>query len=78
LSDYREGALVSTPRTLEEIAANLDDMSVTVEEIKEDLKDGASANGPRGIEKIDRVQADMERAADEIEAALTREPQAPD
>ena len=66
---------MSTPRKLEEIAANLDDMSVTVEEIKEDLKDGASANGPRGIEKIDRVQADMERAADEIEAALTREPQ---
>ncbi len=67
---------MSTSRKLEEIAANLDDMSITVEEIKEDLKDRDSSGDARGTEKLDRVQSDMERAADEIEAALTREPPA--
>ncbi|MDQ3349743.1 MAG: hypothetical protein M3545_17495 [Acidobacteriota bacterium] len=65
---------MSTSRKLEEIAANLDDMSITVEEIKEDLKERDSSGAPQGAKKLDQVQSDMERAADEIEAALTREP----
>ncbi len=64
---------MGTSRKLEEIAANLDDMSITVEEIKEDLKERHSSGALQGAEKLDQVLSDMERAADEIEAALTRE-----
>jgi len=52
-------------RKLEEIVSNLDDMSDTIEEIK----DGAESE-PIATEKLDRLQTDMTRAADLIEESL--------
>jgi len=52
-----------TTRKLEEIASHLDDMSVTLEEIREEIKGNEKDPQP----KLDKVQADMERAADVIE-----------
>ena len=54
---------MDTSRKLESIANNLDDMSVTLEEIKEDVK-STEAVDPA---KLDKVQAQMERATDLIE-----------
>lgn len=69
---------MSTSRKLDEIAANLDDMSITVEEIKEHLAEHDSAEHKRGVAKIEQVQNDLARAADVIDEALTREPDEPD
>ena len=57
---------MTASRKLEEIASNLDDMSVTLEEIQND----ATCE----TEKLDKVQTDMERAADMIEESLTHDP----
>lgn len=62
---------MTTPRKLEEIASSLDDLSITLDEIKNEMTDGASPNQ----HKLDRVKADMERAADAIEESV--DPPAP-
>jgi methyl-accepting chemotaxis protein len=56
-------ASVTTSRKLEEIAANLDDLSITLEEIN----DGVKSDGTQDTEKLDKVGTDMERAADAIQ-----------
>jgi hypothetical protein len=56
-----------TTRKLEEIASNLDDISVTLEEIKEEVKTGQD---PRNLTKLDQVQMDVERVAGVIEEAV--------
>lgn len=52
-------------RKLEEIVSNLDDMSDTIEEIKE--QGGCE---PVASEKLDKLQTDMTRASDLIEETL--------
>jgi len=59
-----------TSRKIEEIASDLDDMSVTLEEIKEEIKNDATCD----TDKLDKVQTDMKRAADRIDESLTRQP----
>jgi hypothetical protein len=59
---------VTTDRKLEEIVSNLDDMSETIEEIK-DQKGGASD----ATDKLDSLQGEMTRATDLIEEALESE-----
>jgi hypothetical protein len=63
---------VGTSRKLEEIASNLDDLSVTLEEIKETVKDDEAAD-PK---KLDKIQRGIDRAADAIEEAVDPEPPA--
>ena len=63
---------MDTSRKLENIANNLDDMSVTLEEIKEDVKTTEAVDPA----KLDRVQAQMERATDMIEDCI--DPARPD
>ena len=60
---------MTTDRKLEEIVSNLDDMSETIEEIK-DQKGGASG----ATDKLDSLQGEMTRATDLIEEALESEP----
>lgn len=60
---------MTTPPKLEQIASNLDDLSVTLEEIKEEIK----SDGTRNSERLDKVQTDMERATDMIDESLTRQ-----
>ena len=55
-------------RKLEEIVANLDDMSVTIEEIK----DRGDASG--STETLEALREEMTRTADVIEEALESEP----
>ena len=59
---------MTTDRKLEEIVSNLDDMSETIEEIK-DQKGGASD----ATDKLDSLQGEMTRATDLIEEALESE-----
>ena len=54
---------MDTSRKLESIANDLEDMSVTLEEIKEDVKTTEAVDPA----KLDRVQAQMEKASDMIE-----------
>ena len=54
---------MSTPRKLEEIASNLDDMSVTLEEIK----DTVEQDHPADTKQLDEIQDGINRAADAIE-----------
>lgn len=56
---------MTTNRTLAEIAGNLDDMSETIEEIKD--RPGAE---PIATEKLDQLQSEMARATDVIEESL--------
>ncbi len=60
-----------TTRKLEQIASNLDDMSVTLEEIREEITGNETGNP---LPKLDKVQADMERAADQIDDVVDPEP----
>jgi hypothetical protein len=60
---------VTTSRKLEEMASNLDDLSVTLEEIREEITD----SNRHETEKLDRVHTEMERAADAIEESLMRQ-----
>ena len=57
---------MTTSKKLEDIASDLGDMSVTLEEIKE-------TGNSHDSEKLDRVQTDLDRAADAIEEALDPE-----
>lgn len=61
---------MTTTRKLEDIASNLDDLSITLEEIKEEIKSDAT----RDTGKLDNVLTDMESAADTIEESVTCEP----
>ncbi len=58
---------MTTARKLEDIASDLDDMSVTLEEIKD------NPSGDASEDKLDKVQADMDRVADSIEKSLDPE-----
>jgi hypothetical protein len=60
---------VTTPRKLEEIASSLDDMSLTLEEIKEEV----TSTDRLDTAKLDQVQAEIEKATEAIEASI--EPQ---
>jgi len=60
---------VTTSRKLEEISSNLDDMSVTLEEIKDEVKNGETGT----TDRLDKVQAEMEKATDMIDDSLTLE-----
>ena len=62
---------MTTSRKLEDIASDLDDLSVTLEEIKENVKGNNACD-----EKLDKVREDIHRAADSIEASLDPEPKA--
>jgi hypothetical protein len=64
----REGSPVTTSRKLEDIASDLGDLSVTLEEIKDNSKCSDASK-----KKLDKVQADMDRAADSIEETLDPE-----
>ena len=57
------GDVVTTSRKLEEISSNLDDMSVTLEEIKEDVRTTDALD----TVKLDKVKAEMERATEMID-----------
>lgn len=59
---------MTTARKLEDIASDLDDMSVTLEEIKDDPNRSDASE-----EKLDKVQADLDRVADSIEKSLDPE-----
>lgn len=56
---------MTTPKKLEDIASDLDDISVTLEEIKDESKGHEISDG-----KFDRVTTDIARAADAIEETL--------
>ena len=64
-----EETLVTTSRQLEEMASNLDDLSLTLEEIKEEITDGSR----RETEKLDKVHTEITRTADAIEESLMRQ-----
>ena len=57
---------MDTSRKLDRIADNLDDMSVTLEEIKEDV----GTTDALDTVKLDKVQAEMERATEMIEECI--------
>ena len=57
---------MSTSRKLEDIASNLDDLSVTLEEIKDTVEDDDTAD----TKKLDKIQLGIDRAADAIEEAV--------
>ncbi len=57
---------MDTSRKLDRIADNLDDMSVTLEEIKEDVGTTEALD----TAKLDRVQAEMEKATEMIEECI--------
>ena len=56
---------MTTERKLEDIASNLDDMSTTIEEIKDQ---GPTA--PIDTEKLDSLRTEMSRTAELIEESL--------
>jgi hypothetical protein len=60
---------VSTDRELEKIAANLDDMSVTLEEIKATTEESGSPD----TKELAEIHEDIERAADAIDDAVDPE-----
>jgi hypothetical protein len=60
---------VSTDRELEKIAANLDDMSVTLEEIKATTEESGSPD----TKELAESHEDIERAADAIDDAVDPE-----
>ena len=54
-------------RKLEDIASNLDDMSLTLEEIKEEVISTDMVN----TQKLDEVRAEIEKATQVIEESVT-------
>jgi predicted Mrr-cat superfamily restriction endonuclease len=60
---------VTTSRKLEEVSSDLDDMSITLDEIKADVKSGEAGD----IKELDKVQAELEKASDLIDDSLTPE-----
>jgi methyl-accepting chemotaxis protein len=66
---FREIRIMNTDRKLGEVAANLDDMSDTIEEIKDAVHDG----GTPSTATLDDLQQDMEEASDAIDDVVDRE-----
>jgi hypothetical protein len=60
---------MTTERKLQKIAANLDDMSETLEEIRIETEE----SGAPEAAKLDEINQHMERAADAIEDAVDPE-----
>ena len=60
---------MDTYRKLGEVAANLDDMSDTVEDLKNTMEEGGAPSG----ETLDRLQEDMEEASDTIDEIVDPE-----
>ena len=56
---------MTNQRKLEDIVSNLDDMSTTIEEIKDE-----SGSGPIATGKLDSLQTEMSRTAGLIEETL--------
>ncbi len=57
-------------RKLDEIANNLDDMSVTLEEIKDQVSDNAAPDHS----KLDRIHSEITRVGDRIDEIANQEP----
>ena len=57
---------MDTSRKLEDISSNLDDMSLTLEEIKDAVQENDTAD----TKKLDELQRDVHRAADAIEEVV--------
>ena len=57
---------MGTVRKLEEIAADLDDLSLTLEEINETVKEEGTADR----QTLAKVESDIERAANAIDEAV--------
>ena len=57
---------MGTQRKLEEIASNLDDLSVTLEEINQTVQEKGTADE----KTLAKVEGDIERAAEAIDEAV--------
>ena len=57
---------MSTDRTLQEIAARLDDLSLALEEVKGRVEDNATPDP----EQLEQLQNEIEEATELIEAAV--------
>ena len=53
-------------RPLEDVAAKLDDIATTIDELKVDAEDGAPINS----QKLDDMQSDVKAATDSIEDSV--------
>jgi hypothetical protein len=60
---------VSTDRNLQEVAAKLDDMSLTLEELKEKVKENAAVVP----QELHQLQNEVQRAAEKIEGVVDPE-----
>jgi hypothetical protein len=56
----------SDNRPLEDVAAKLDDIATTIDELKSDAEDGAPINS----QKLDDIQSDVKAATDTIEDSV--------
>ena len=63
----KNGEHVTTERTLQDVVSDLEEMSVTIEEIKD------QGCGPAAEAKLDSLREEMTRTADFIEEALETE-----
>jgi hypothetical protein len=61
---------VTTSRKLEQMSSDLDDMSITLDEIKDEVKTGDTGE----IKKLDEVQSEIEKVSDMIDDSLNPEP----
>jgi hypothetical protein len=59
--------VVTTSRKLEEVSSDLDDMSITIDEIK----DEATIGDRDDTKTLDEVQAEIEKASDMIDDSLS-------
>ena len=66
------GAVMNTPRKLEDIASDLDDISLNVEELKETAQSDDSVDA----EALDEVQRGIARASEAVDDAA--DPKKPD
>jgi hypothetical protein len=66
------GGVVTTSRKLEEMSSDLDDMSITLDEIKDEVETETGETGD--IKKLDEVQSEIEKASDLIDDSLSPEP----
>jgi hypothetical protein len=71
INPHTEGVM-NTPRKLEDIASDLDDISLSVEELKET----AQSDGSVDAEALDEVQRGIARASEAVDDAA--DPKKPD
>lgn len=64
---------MTTPKKLEEIAGELDDLTLSIEEIEDEIGDAKAPVAP-----LEHARADIERAADLIEESLPDPPPLPE